>query len=49
MFQSGYLKTQRLLFTTGFFPTAIVEEILKYCHVLSDILTKFYRNKLGPN
>lgn len=38
------LKLQRLLFTTGFFPTAIVEEILKYCDVLSDIITKFYRN-----
>lgn len=28
------LKLQRFLFTTNFFPTAIVEEILKYCRVL---------------
>lgn len=44
MFQSGYLKTPETPLYHWFFPTAIVEEILKYCHVLSDILTKFYRN-----
>lgn len=41
MLQPGYLRLQRLLLTTIFFPIAIVEEKMKYCTVFSEILTKF--------